>query len=322
MQRPAGLKPIGMGRDAAHGVKRDRAACHRLVMLAPEVGPFVLKLNGFVKGDAGQFGRNGADARGGDAAAVCYGFGGIFLTKVLLGHLVKDRAVRNARRSVGGGKVGAHAGLIKGGEFAGLAVDHQRLAVLIAQLQAILRRFRVAVQQHWRVGVAREVVQIYASGLHQAVDQRQNEQPISAGRDADPIIGDGVIPGADRVHPDDPRTAFLQLAQTHLDRVAVMVLGHAKQHEQLGMVPIGLAELPKRAAHRVDASGGHIDRAETAVGRVVRRAESLRPKRCEALRLVAPGEERELFRRFAAQRLQPVGGNLQRLFPADALKLA
>ena len=146
MQRTAGLEPIGMGRDAAHGVERDRAARHRLVMLAAEVGPCVLKLERFVKGDARQFGGDGADARRGDATALSHGFGRVLFTQILLGHLVKDRAVRDASRAVGGGKVGAHAGLVKGGEFAGLAVDHQRLAVLIAQLQAILRRLRVAVQ--------------------------------------------------------------------------------------------------------------------------------------------------------------------------------
>ena len=36
------LKAIGMGRNPPHGVKADRAACHGLMCLAPEIGPFVI----------------------------------------------------------------------------------------------------------------------------------------------------------------------------------------------------------------------------------------------------------------------------------------
>ena len=35
MQRPAGLEPVGMGRDAAHRVHGDRAADHGLVCFSP-----------------------------------------------------------------------------------------------------------------------------------------------------------------------------------------------------------------------------------------------------------------------------------------------
>ena len=58
------------------------------------------------------------------------------------------------------------------------------------------------------------------------------------------------------------------------------------------------------------------------MSRVVRRTELLRPIASERLRLVAPGEKGQLLWRFMAQGGKPVGRDLQRLFPADLLKLA
>jgi hypothetical protein len=62
-----------------------------------------------------------------------------------------------------------------------------------------------------------------------------------------------------------------------------MILGHAEDHEQLGALPVRRAELPERAAHRVDAGRGHVDRAEAAMGGIIRRAEILRPPAGEGL---------------------------------------
>src|SRR3546814_18428004 len=53
------------------------------------------------------------------------------------------------------------------------------------------------------------------------------------------------------------------------------------------MVPVGLAELPERAADRIDAGGRHVDRAEAAAGREVRRAELMRPEAGARLALIA-----------------------------------
>ena len=64
-------------------------------MLAAEVGPCVLKLERFVKGDARQFGCDGADARGGDATA---------LSSYNLSLTVEPKG------SAGGFRVGSHCG--------------------------------------------------------------------------------------------------------------------------------------------------------------------------------------------------------------------
>ena len=96
-----------------------------------------------------------------------------------------------------------------------------------------------------------------------------------------------------------------------------MVLGGADHHEQLGPLEVGAAELPERAADRVDHAGGHVDRAEATVGGVVRRAELPGEEARQRLHLVAAGEQRERLgsvarivrRRFFEQR--------ERLLPRD-----
>src|SRR3546814_11295725 len=72
-----------------------------------------------------------------------------------------------------------------------------------------------------------------------------------------------------------------------------MFLGDPEQHEIAGVVPVGLTELPERAADAVEAGGRHVHRAEAAVGSEVRRAALRRPPAGQRLALVAAGEERE-----------------------------
>ncbi len=110
---------------------------------------------------------------------------------------------------------------------------------------------------------------------------------------------------------------FFSLPSPILIGFEIVILGDAEDHEELGAVPVGLAEFPEGAAHRVDAGGGHVDRTEPAMRGVIRGAIGLRPPACEALALVAAGEEGEPFRGGVADRLQPFGGEGQRLFPAD-----
>ena len=86
-----------------------------------------------------------------------------------------------------------------------------------------------------------------------------------------------------------------------------MVLGDAEHHEQLGAVPVRRAEFPERAADRHDAGRRHVDRAEAAMRGIVRRAELLRPEAGQRLRLVAAGEEGELFRVGLAHAVEPAG---------------
>ena len=85
----------------------------------------------------------------------------------------------------------------------------------------------------------------------------------------------------------------LELAELDLDRVGGVILGDAEQHEVAGVLPVRLAELPERAAERVEPGRRHVDRAEAAVGGEVVRAVLLREPAGQRLALVAAGEERE-----------------------------
>ena len=218
-------------------------------------------------------------------------------------------------------QIGADAGRIEGHRLARGAVHYQGLAARVAQEQPMVWRCGIRVHQDRRIGVTREIVEVDLARRKQAMDERQDQQPIGAGRDADPVIGHRVIARADRVDADHARPSRLELAQPHLDRVAVMILGHAEQEEKLRPLPIRLAEFPKRPAHGVDAGGGHVDRAKPPMRRVVGRAELLRPPTGQRLRLVAPGEKGKFFGGGFAQGGHPCGGGFQRLVPTDLFEL-
>ena len=150
---------------------------------------------------------------------------------------------------------------------------------------------------------------------------RQNEQPVGAGGDFNPVIRNRVIPCPDWVHANNTGTPFLKPTNTHFDWIAVMVFGHTKQHEKFGVIPVGLAKFPKTATDRIDAGCRHIDRTKATMGSIIGRAIRLRPKAGEALRLVAPGEKGQFFWCGGTQWGQPIHGYLQRLIPTDFLKL-
>src|SRR5690606_27020241 len=105
-----------------------------------------------------------------------------------------------------------------------------------------------------------------------------------------------------------------------LDRVGVVVLGGAEHHEIARQGPVGLSELPKRAADRVYPRCRHIDRAEAAVRGIVGRTELACPPSCERLALVASGKERQPARVGAPDLSQPVGCELKRFLPLDLAK--
>ena len=322
VQRAAGLEAVGMGRDPAHRVKADRAAHHLGMFLAAEIGPFLIDLDGLVESDLRKLRGNGADAVGADAATLFHGLWRIFVRQVAVGHEVKDRAVRDTLVAVRRGEVGFHPLPVPWGKAARAPVDDLRLAVVVAQEEAVLIGFLILIDQNRGIGEARQIVEVDAARFHQAMDERQDEQTVRAGRDPHPFIRHRVIAGADRVHADDLGPTFLDLAQPDLDGVAVVVFGHAEDHHKLGQVPVRLSEFPESTAHGVDAGSGHVDRTKPAVGREIGGAIALRPKPGEALRLVAAGEEGELFGGGLADRFQPADGKLQRLVPGNLLELA
>ena len=220
------------------------------------------------------------------------------------------------------GQVRFDTRLIECCQLASDAVDDQFLAVFVPHQQAEIGGFFVRVHQHWGVGVLGQIVQVDLARFHQAMHHRKDEQAVGARCDADPIVCHSVITSADRVHANDACAAGFDFADAHFDRVGIVVFSHTEQHEQFCVVPIGLTKFPERAAHRVDTSRCHVDRAEAAVGCVVWRAKVLRPERSEGLRLIAACKERQLFRGFFADRFQPVGGQLQGFFPADGFEFA
>ena len=54
-----------------------------------------------------------------------------------------------------------------------------------------------------RVGVSAEIIEIDLAGTQQFMDERADEQAVGAGPNADPLIGDRRIAGADGIDRDD-----------------------------------------------------------------------------------------------------------------------
>ena len=172
------------------------------------------------------------------------------------------------------------------------------------------------------IGVAHEILEIDAVGLQQFVDQGTGEQAVGARIDRHPFVGDRTVAGAHRIDRDDLRAARLELAEAELDRIRIVVFGDTPEHQVAGQLPVRFAELPEAAAEAVHAGGGHVDRAEPAVGGVVDRAELLRPPAGQGLRLVAPGEEGQFVGVALADVAEPLGGQRERLVPFDLAELA
>ena len=322
VQRPAGLEAVGVRRNPAHGVEGDRAADHGLVPLAPEVSPRLVDDDFLFKGRVRQLGRQPPDGHGRHAGSLGCGLRSVGRVEVALGQQHEHRLVRLPLR-IGPGlaQFGLHPGFVPGLERAAAPVEHQRLAVIITQEQAEISALGVALHQVARVGVTAEIVQIDLPRLEQLVHQREDEQAVGARGDAHPLIGNGVVARAHRVHTHDLGAAFLEPAQTHLDRVGIVILGHTEDHEHLGPLPVRLAKLPERPAHGVDPGGSHIDRAEPAVGGIVGGAELLRPPTGKGLRLIATGKKCQLLRVLLPDRGKPFNRQIQRFIPADLAEL-
>ena len=114
---------------------------------------------------------------------------------------------------------------------------------------------------------------------------------------------------------------FLSLPSSILSGLEA-ILGHAEQHEVLGVLPVWLAELPERTAECVKTGRRHVDGAEAAVGGKVQRTVLLREPAGQRLALVTAGEKRELARVAGAHILEPAGRGFQRFVPADLGELA
>ena len=101
-----------------------------------------------------------------------------------------------------------------------------------------------------------------------------------------------------------------------------MIFRHAEHQHVFGSLPVGLAKLPERAADRIQPGRRHVDGAETAMCRIVWRAELARPVAGQRLTLVAPGKEGELTGIRIANSRQPLDRRRQGFIPRNLLELA
>ena len=323
MDGAAGLETVGMGRDAAHGVHRDGAAHHLLVVAAEMIRPRNVERDLLLEGSAGELGCDAPDGFHRNAAAFRDVLGRPFGIDEAFGdqreggddaaavrHL---EAAHELRRGIG--RQGGH-GRIR------VAVPYQCGILCIANKQPIIGATLVFDDEPRRVGVAEQVFAIDLLGREELMDQRADEQAVSTGADADPFVRNCGVASADRIDRDDLGAARLQLPQRLLDGIGAMVLGNTEQQEILGVLPVGLAEFPERAAEGVESCRRHVDGAEAAVGGIVGRAELGGPPAREALALVAAGEEGELLRILGANVREPARGEAQRLVPLDFPELA
>ena len=324
VQGAAGLKPVGVGRDAAHRVHRHRPADEAVVTAAGPVGPRRLDHDLLGEGGVGQLGGQPADRRRGDTGAGGNRVRCVLRIEVALGHELEHRHCRatvgqrvgagQRRRDVG--RQGADNGLV-------LLIPGERAVGVVAREQAVARAAGLAAHQPGRIRVADQVVEVDLARGQQRVDQGQDQKPVRTRPDADPFVGDRRIAGAHRIDRDELCVAGgLQLAEADLERVGIVVLGDAEHQQIARVLPVRLAEFPERATDRVEAGGGHVDGAEAAMGGIVGRAELARPIAGQGLALVAAGEEGEAARVGLANSAQPFRRRRQRLVPLDLGKLA
>ena len=343
VQRAAGVEAVAVRADAAHRMHGHRAADHLRVLAAPAVGPGDGQREFRIERGFRQFARDAANGVGGDAAAFADRIRRVLRIEVAVRDELEDRTCfPSVRQHVladdgGGDADGVGVGYLapsrsrcalaslprlRGRGGVGGELPAQRIPVRVAREQAIVGAAGVVDHQPVRVRVVHQVIEVDAIHAQQFVRQREREQAVGAGADADPLVGDGAVTAAHRVDRNDFRAARLQLAEAELDRVGIVVFGHAPQHQIPRVFPVRFAEFPETAAQRVQPARGHVHRAEAAVRGVVEGAELLRPPAGQRLRLVAAGEEREFVRVAFADRRQPRGRDVERFVPFDFAEFA
>ena len=198
VQRPAGVKAVGMGGDAAQRMHGDRPPAHGLVADAAPVGPGDRQLDLLLERHMRELGRDAPDRFGRHAAARRHRVRRPGRVEIALGDQLEDGRARPAIHDVGAGE--------RGPDFAGERIDGPlrgaipgKLApVFVAQEEPVIRRARLADHEQRRVRVADEIVEIDAAGSQELVHDGEHEEAVRAGPDADPVVGDGAVAGAAR----------------------------------------------------------------------------------------------------------------------------
>ena len=312
-----------MGGQSAHGMERHRPTDKVFVLLPVHIRPRLLDRDRLVEGHARDFRCEPADRVGRNARFLRHGFRRIFRVEVFFRQQLKGRHREAAIRELhAAGKGGPCSFGADRDDLFGHGLENERFAFPVAREQAVLRSAGSVDHQPCRIGIAHQVVDIDPPRLEQFMHDGEDQQPVRAGANTDPVVGNGRIAGAHGVDRNEAGTILLQLGYAHLDRVGIVVLRDPEQHEQLGAIPVRCTEFPEGATDRHDAGSGHVDRAEAAMRGIIRRAELLCPETGQRLRLIPAGEEGKLLGIVLANAIQPVGGYLERLVPADLLELA
>ena len=149
------------------------------------------------------------------------------------------------------------------------------------------------------------------------MDQRHDEKPIRTGADTHPFIGNRGIAGTHGIDGNHLGVALLKRCQAGFDRVGIMILGHAQDQQIFRAFPIRFAKFPEGTANGVKPASGHIDGTKAAMRGEIGRAELRRPKTCQRLGLVAPGEEGQALRVCFTHLLQRIRGDFHRLIPGN-----
>ena len=164
------------------------------------------------------------------------------------------------------------------GHFALCSVPDHDGAFGVTNKKAVLRLAGRLANEPRRVRVADQVVQIDPPCAQQFMHQSENEEPVRPRPDPQPLVGNRRIARPDRVYRNElGAAARLEPAERYLDRVGRVIFGNTEHQQIFGPFPVGLAELPERAANGVEAGGRHVDRTEPAMGRIVGRAELAGP---------------------------------------------
>ena len=329
-QRAYRLEAVGMRRQTAHRMEGHRIAGDAVVFLAPRVGPGDRQFDLLVaRRDAHLVGEtaDGLDRNAGDLARPFRG--------VILYPFLQQLESGLDRRAVGQLEfaeqewIGSLA--VRDDRLIGIAIPPQLVLRVVTALlfrhlgaheHAEFVMLVVEIHQLAGVGVAHQKIAVVQTERDDLVDQREQQRAVGAGTYAHPFVGDRRVAGAYRVDGNEAAALALEFRDRDLHRIGVMVFGRADHHEQLGALQIRPAEFPERTADGVDHSGGHVHRTEAAVSGIVGRAELARKQSGQRLHLVAPGEQREFLRIGGAYLSQPLGENIESLFPADLLEFA
>ena len=183
------------------------------------VGPGHRHLDLFAERSRGDLAGEAADAGGRDAAGGGDSFRRVLRVEISLGDQLEHR---HGAAAVGERRLADDARLDIGTQraaYPAVGFEHQRFARLVAGEQPVIGSARRLDHQPGGVGVAPEIGEIDLVGFQQLMDQRQHEQPVGAGADADPFVGDCRIPRAHRIDRDELGAAPPQPGQGELDRV-------------------------------------------------------------------------------------------------------